>query len=132
MIAIIVYYKQRDIGAASAPEVKVRILASQSCAGKQWMLAEKFCEDLSMNCRDIAGSLLDMGNGLPLKAHARTQLRYCRSCAKSLRQMLQIMALLEYWQAPEPSVSFDRRLKARLREESARSLNRWTDMRELD
>jgi hypothetical protein len=37
------------------------------------------------------------------------------------------MALLDEWQAPEPSPYFDTRLQARLREEMARPPARWFD-----
>ena len=44
----------------------------------------------------------------------------CAGCAEKLTEFRQTMALLDEWQAPEPSPYFDVRLRARLREEAAR------------
>ncbi len=53
--------------------------------------------------------------GTPLDEH----LRACASCAQELESMRQTMALLDEWEAPEPSPYFDSRLRARLREAAA-------------
>jgi predicted anti-sigma-YlaC factor YlaD len=49
----------------------------------------------------------------------------CAACAAHLRDLQKTMALLDEWQAPEPSPYFDTRLQARLREEMARPHARW-------
>jgi len=46
-------------------------------------------------------------------------LNACASCAQELKSMRQTMALLDEWEAPEPSPYFDSRLRARLREAAA-------------
>jgi hypothetical protein len=46
----------------------------------------------------------------------------CKDCATHLLDLQKTMALLDEWQAPEPSPYFDTRLQARLREEMARPL----------
>jgi anti-sigma factor RsiW len=43
----------------------------------------------------------------------------CPACASKLEKLRKTMALLDEWQAPEPSPYFDTRLQARLREEAA-------------
>src|SRR5215471_9371367 len=51
----------------------------------------------------------------PLAAHAAA----CAECKGEIESMQQTWALLDEWQAPEPSAYFDQRLQARLREERA-------------
>ena len=43
----------------------------------------------------------------------------CAACAEELAEMQKTLALLDEWEAPEPSPYFDTRLHARLREEAA-------------
>lgn len=61
--------------------------------------------------------------GTPLEQH----LRSCASCARELESMRRTMALLDEWEAPEPSPYFDSRLRARVREAAAepRSWLQW-------
>jgi hypothetical protein len=49
----------------------------------------------------------------------------CADCATHLRDLQKTMALLDEWQAPDPSPYFDTRLQARLREEMARPNAGW-------
>ena len=49
----------------------------------------------------------------------------CAECAGKLEAFRQTMSLLDEWQAPEPSPYFDVRLRARLREESAKQPAGW-------
>jgi anti-sigma factor RsiW len=49
----------------------------------------------------------------------------CAGCANELKSMRATMALLDEWQAPEPSPYFDVRLQARLREEMAKPQAGW-------
>lgn len=49
----------------------------------------------------------------------------CGACAGKLEEFRQTMALLDEWQAPEPSPYFDVRLQARLREEMAKPQAGW-------
>jgi hypothetical protein len=49
----------------------------------------------------------------------------CAACAEQLKSMRATMALLDEWQAPEPSPYFDVRLQARLREEVAKPQTGW-------
>ena len=58
-------------------------------------------------------------------AEESSHLASCTSCAEQLKGMRATMALLDEWQAPEPSLYFDVRLQARLREEMAKSQVGW-------
>jgi hypothetical protein len=49
----------------------------------------------------------------------------CNVCAGKLEEFRKTMALLDEWQAPEPSPYFDVRLQARLREEMAKPQAGW-------
>jgi len=49
----------------------------------------------------------------------------CGACAGKLGEFRKTMALLDEWQAPEPSPYFDVRLQARLREEMANPKADW-------
>jgi anti-sigma factor RsiW len=75
-----------------------------------------------MNCNDIRELMPDLAAGLSEStAEASEHLRGCSTCAEQLESFRKTMALLEEWQAPEPSPYFDTRLQARLREEMART-----------
>jgi len=49
----------------------------------------------------------------------------CPACASKLEDMRKTMALLDEWQAPEPSPYFDVRLQSRLREQIAQERVGW-------
>jgi anti-sigma factor RsiW len=71
------------------------------------------------NCDETRELMPDLAAGLStvtpaMKAHLDT----CPECAGKLDAFRQTMALLDEWQAPEPSPYFDVRLNARLREEA--------------
>jgi hypothetical protein len=51
----------------------------------------------------------------------------CAACAETLQSIKQTMALLDEWQAPEPSPYFDTRMQALLREERQKSAAHWYD-----
>jgi predicted anti-sigma-YlaC factor YlaD len=73
-----------------------------------------------MKCDEIKELMLDAamgGEGVPgMNEH----LLACSACAGKLEEMRKTMALLDEWQAPEPSPYFDTRLVARMREERAK------------
>jgi hypothetical protein len=78
-------------------------------------------KDVAMNCNQIRELFPDLAAGLSAATPDMTQhLHACAGCTGELAEFRQIMALLDEWQVPEPSPYFDTRLKARLREESAR------------
>jgi hypothetical protein len=79
-----------------------------------------------MKCNETRELMPDLAAGLTavtpgVKAH----LDSCTECAGKLEAFRQTMSLLDEWQAPEPSPYFDVRLRARLREESAKPSVGW-------
>jgi predicted anti-sigma-YlaC factor YlaD len=79
-----------------------------------------------MKCNEIRELLPDLAAGLNAPAaEVNDHLRACTDCAGTLDEFRKTMALLDEWQAPEPSPYFDTRLKARLREEAAMQPMGW-------
>jgi predicted anti-sigma-YlaC factor YlaD len=79
-----------------------------------------------MNCNEIRERMPDVAAGLTnVTAEESMHLASCEACAGKLQEFRQTMALLDEWQAPEPSPYFDLRLQARLREEMARPQANW-------
>jgi anti-sigma factor RsiW len=58
-------------------------------------------------------------------ADESNHLATCSACAEQLSAIRSTMALLDEWQAPEPSPYFDVRFQARLREEMAKPHVGW-------
>jgi anti-sigma factor RsiW len=79
-----------------------------------------------MKCDEIRERMPDMAAGYsqPTGDEGR-HLESCGDCAQELKAMRETMALLDEWQAPEPSPYFDTRLQARLREEMAKPQATW-------
>jgi anti-sigma factor RsiW len=74
-----------------------------------------------MKCDEIKEMMLDVAAGAGEATPAMNQhLRGCAECASKLAGIQQTMALLDEWQAPEPSPYFDTRLAARMGEERAK------------
>jgi hypothetical protein len=79
-----------------------------------------------MKCNEIRELLPDLAAGLvAAEPEVNLHLRSCTGCAGELDELRKTMALLDEWQAPEPSPYFDVRLHARLREEAATQQNSW-------
>ena len=79
-----------------------------------------------MKCEEIREMMLDAAAGVGEAHPALTEhMRSCPACTSKLEDMRKTMALLDEWQAPEPSPYFDTRLQARLREEAARPRAAW-------
>lgn len=79
-----------------------------------------------MKCEEIREMMLDVAAGVGEADPAMTEhMRSCPACASKLDDMRKTMALLDEWQAPEPSPYFDTRLQARLREEAAQPRAAW-------
>ncbi|HKU22150.1 MAG TPA: hypothetical protein VJQ50_14110 [Terriglobales bacterium] len=73
-----------------------------------------------MNCNGVREFLPDVASGVAAaSAETQAHLRECPQCATQLETLRRTLALLEEWQAPEPSPYFETRLYARLREEMA-------------
>ena len=74
----------------------------------------------NMKCEEMRETLPDLAAGLMEPSDTmREHLQACAPCAAQLQEFRQTMALMDEWEAPEPSPFFDTRLQARLREEKA-------------
>jgi predicted anti-sigma-YlaC factor YlaD len=83
-----------------------------------------------MNCNQIRELLPDLAAAAGMDASTREpevekHIASCAECAAHLRDLQKTMALLDEWQAPDPSPYFDTRLQARLREEMVRPAAGW-------
>jgi predicted anti-sigma-YlaC factor YlaD len=79
-----------------------------------------------MKCEEIQELMPDMASGrVEPTWEIGEHLAGCGACTEKLKEFQQTMALLEEWQAPEPSPYFDVRLQARLREEMAKPEANW-------
>ena len=81
-----------------------------------------------MNCNQIRELLPDITTSAGMRAatpEVQEHITSCDACAAHLADLQKTMALLDEWQAPEPSPYFDTRLQARLREEMARPQAAW-------
>jgi anti-sigma factor RsiW len=76
-----------------------------------------------MTCKEIQEMMPDLVlGGAPASIGVNAHLQACPACAAKLADIRKTMALLDEWQAPEPSPYFDMRFEARLREEKAKAL----------
>jgi predicted anti-sigma-YlaC factor YlaD len=79
-----------------------------------------------MDCKEIQEMLPDLAAGIEARTpEVEKHIASCKACFAKLNEFEQTMALLDEWQAPEPSPYFNTRLQARLREEMARPPAPW-------
>jgi anti-sigma factor RsiW len=79
-----------------------------------------------MKCNEIRELMPELAAGLSAASNEVEQhLSGCSECTAKLAAFRQTMALLDEWQAPEPSPYFDVRLHARLREETTKRQAGW-------
>ena len=79
-----------------------------------------------MTCNEIRDLMPDLAAGLSAATpDVSGHLQTCAGCAEKLEEFRQTMTLLDEWKAPEPSVYFDVRLQAHLREEMERAHSGW-------
>jgi predicted anti-sigma-YlaC factor YlaD len=79
-----------------------------------------------MKCNETRELMPDLAAGLAAATpEVKAHLESCAECAGKLEAFRQTMSLLDEWKAPEPSPYFDVRLRARLREESAKQPAGW-------
>jgi len=83
------------------------------------MKYEEKCDEIREIMPDLAAGLVEAAPSV------HEHLAGCGTCAAKLEEFRQTMALLDEWQAPEPSPYFDVRLQARLREEMAKPQAGW-------
>ncbi len=78
-------------------------------------------KDVAMKCNEIRELMPDLASGLSTATpQVDEHIRACSECSETLLEFRQMMAVLDEWEAPEPSAYFDTRLHARLREEAAK------------
>jgi predicted anti-sigma-YlaC factor YlaD len=83
-------------------------------------------KDVVMKCNEVCELMPELAAGLgAVTPEVNEHLENCTGCAGKLNEFRQTMALLDEWQVPEPSPYFDVRLRARLREETARQTQGW-------
>jgi hypothetical protein len=74
-----------------------------------------------MKCNEITELMPDLAAGFEtVTSDVETHLQACTTCASTLQEFRKTMALLDEWQAPEPSAYFSTRVMARVREEKAK------------
>ena len=79
-----------------------------------------------MKCNETREVMPDLAAGLTaVTPEVKAHLDSCAECAGKLEAFRQTMSLLDEWPAPEPSPYFDVRMRARLREESAKQTTGW-------
>src|ERR1700690_2642080 len=82
--------------------------------------------EVVMNCNEIRERMPEVAAGFSdATADEKKHLESCGACAEELKAMRATMAVLDEWQAPEPSPYFDVRFQARLREEMAKPQAGW-------
>ena len=79
-----------------------------------------------MNCQNFQTEMPDLLNGSAGMA-ARIHLETCAACRKEFASFQSTFALLDTWQAPEPSAYFDQKLAVLLREEQAKPAAGWLE-----
>ena len=82
-----------------------------------------------MDCKKCQDALPDLllDPGSLASTAAGVHLEECRACRDELRSLQETFALLDMWEAPEPSPYFDQRLAVRLREEQAQPPLSWME-----
>lgn len=80
-----------------------------------------------MNCEKLRPELMEAVLSGPetMSAGLREHLPGCAACSEELTSFEHTMALLDEWQAPEPSPYFSSRLRARVRDEAAKRSFPW-------
>ncbi len=82
-----------------------------------------------MICHDCKSALPDLllDPAAPSNAAAREHISSCAECRREFESLQATMALLDEWQAPEPSPYFDQKLAVLLREEQTKAPAGWLE-----
>jgi hypothetical protein len=79
-----------------------------------------------MKCNEIRELMPDLASGMnSANREINEHIQGCAGCTETLNEFRQTMALLDEWQAPEPSPYFNVRVQARLREEMGKQKSGW-------
>ncbi|MGC2698526.1 MAG: hypothetical protein WA738_22285 [Candidatus Angelobacter sp.] len=70
-----------------------------------------------MNCNDVRENLIELLTNGPADPQVTTHVSQCNACTEELASMRKTMALLDEWEAPEPSPYFLTRVRAHVKEE---------------
>ncbi len=73
-----------------------------------------------MNCNDVRENLIELITDGPADPQVKAHVSQCSACTEELGSMRKTMALLDEWEAPEPSPYFLTRLRAHVKEERRR------------
>jgi hypothetical protein len=83
-------------------------------------------KNVVIRCNEIRELMPDLASGMSaVTPEINRHIQSCTGCADMLTEFRQTMALLDQWNAPEPSPYFDVRMQARLREEMAKRPLGW-------
>jgi hypothetical protein len=84
-------------------------------------------ERVTMNCHNCKSVLPDLllDPMAASNAEARAHIETCAGCREELHSLEATFALLDSWQAPEPSAYFDQKMTVLLREEQANPPAGW-------
>jgi anti-sigma factor RsiW len=79
-----------------------------------------------MNCNDVRENLIELLTGGPADPQVTAHVSQCNACTAELASMQKTMALLDEWEAPEPSAYFLTRVRAHVKEEREKApASRW-------
>jgi anti-sigma factor RsiW len=79
-----------------------------------------------MNCNDVRENLIELISGGPADPQVTAHVSQCSNCTAELASLRKTMALLDEWEAPEPSPYFLTRMRAHLKEEREKApASRW-------
>src|SRR5215471_11352817 len=78
-----------------------------------------------MNCKDVRENLIELLAEGQADPEVATHVKGCSACAGELESLRKTMALLDEWEAPEPSPYFLTRLQAHVREEQHKQPEGW-------
>lgn len=70
-----------------------------------------------MNCNDVRENLIELLTGGQADPQVTAHVSQCNACSAELASLQDTMALLDEWEAPEPSAYFLTRLRAHVKEE---------------
>jgi anti-sigma factor RsiW len=70
-----------------------------------------------MNCQDVRKNLIELLTDGPADPQVTAHLSQCGDCTAELNSLRKTAALLDEWEAPEPSPYFLTRLRAHVKEE---------------
>ncbi|HEY6970640.1 MAG TPA: hypothetical protein VJA94_15635 [Candidatus Angelobacter sp.] len=78
-----------------------------------------------MNCKDVRENLIELLAEGQADPSVAAHVKECSACSGELESLRKTMALLDEWEAPEPSPYFLTRLQAHVREEQGKQPEGW-------